>query len=118
VCFLQLFFFVAIAVSFFFASVLFFKNTYNSWLQSLTQIFCNYTLVQFSFFFSCSHRNKPADFAMRHFSYLQSLTTQVCNHIQTIKQQTDKVRFPFFATHITPGCNHGCQIVAIIHWLS
>jgi hypothetical protein len=52
-------------------------------------------LVQFSFFFSCSHRNKPADFAMRHFSYLQSLTTQVCNHIQTIKQQTDKVRFPF-----------------------
>jgi hypothetical protein len=104
----------------FFASVLF-LNTYNSWLQSLMQIFCNYTLVQFPFFFSCSHRNKPADFAMGHFSFLQSLTTQACNHIpnnQVALQANRQSQVSIFATHITTGCNHVCRIVAITHWLS
>jgi hypothetical protein len=38
----------------------------------------------FSFFlfsFFCSHRNKPAVFAMTYFNFLQSLATQACNHI-------------------------------------
>jgi hypothetical protein len=85
------------------------------------QIFCNYTLVQFPFFFSCSHRNKPADFAMGHFSFLQSLTTQACNHIpnnQVALQANRQSQVSIFATHITTGCNHVCRIVAITHWLS
>jgi hypothetical protein len=85
------------------------------------QIFCNYTLVQFPFFFSCSHRNKPADFAMGHFSFLQSLTTQACNHIpnnQVALQANRQSQVSIFATHITTGCNHVCRIVAITHWPS
>jgi hypothetical protein len=68
-------------------------------LQSLTQISCNYTLFQFSFSYFCSHRNKPADFAMRHFSFLQSLTTQACNHIlnnQVALQAHRQSQFSFF----------------------
>jgi hypothetical protein len=54
----------------------------------------------FLFLFS-SHRNKPADFAMRHFSFLQSHTTQACNHIpnnQVAFQPHRQSQVSFFAT--------------------
>jgi hypothetical protein len=97
----------------------FFANAHNSWLQSLTKISCNHTLAQLFFSFFCSHRNKPAVFAMTHFSFLQSLTTQA---FQTTRfsffNHTDKVRFLFLQTHIIPSCNHSRKLVAITHWFS
>jgi hypothetical protein len=59
---------------------------------------------------------------MTHFSFLQSVTTQACNHIPNNQvsffNHTDKVRFFFLQTHIIPSCNHSRKLVAITHWLS
>jgi hypothetical protein len=90
-------------------------------LQSRTPNCCNRTLVKFFFFFICSHRNKPEDFAIKQFRFLQSRTTQDCNHIPNNQlaffNHTDKVRVSFFVQpHITTVCNQSRQIVAITHW--
>jgi hypothetical protein len=84
------------------SQVSFFATAPNSWLQTHTPNSCNHTLAQFFFFFYFAvTKINPADFAMTHFSFLQSLTTQACNHIPNNQisffNQTDKVRFLFFA---------------------
>jgi hypothetical protein len=90
-------------------------------LQSRTPNSCNQILLQFFFFFFAVTETKPADFAMTHFSFLQPHTPQACNHFlnnQVALQAHRQSQVYIFATHITPGCNHARQIVAITHWFS
>jgi hypothetical protein len=76
----------------------------------------------FSFLFLfCSHRNKPADFAMRHFNFLQSHTTQTCYHIpnnEVTFQPHRQSQISFLQPQIIPGCNHSRKLVEITHWFS
>jgi hypothetical protein len=59
---------------------------------------------------------------MRHFSFLQSLTTQACNHIPNNQVALQAHRQSqvslFLQPHLIPGCNHARRLVAITHWLS
>jgi hypothetical protein len=98
-------------------------NTHNSWLQSRSPNSCNHTLAQLFFSFFCSHRNKPADFAMTHLSFfaityypgLQSYFKQPSFFFQPHRQS--EVSF-FLQTHIIPSYIHSCKLVAITHWFS
>jgi hypothetical protein len=81
----------------------------------------SHTCSVFLFLF-CSHRNKLADFAIKHFRFfaithyprLQSYSKQPSSFSTT---QT-KSEFLFVQPHITTGCNQSRQIVAITHWFS
>jgi hypothetical protein len=66
----------------------------------------------FSFLFLfCSHRNKPAGFAMRHFSFLQLHTIQACNYIRN-----NQVAFqPHRQSQVSFFCNRTYFLVAITH---
>jgi hypothetical protein len=96
---------------------IFFATAHNPWLQSRTPNSCNHTLAQFFFFFffAVIEINQQFSFAMTHFSFLQSLITQACNHIPnnlvSFSTTQTKSGFLFF-------CNRTFPLVAITHWLS
>jgi hypothetical protein len=72
-------------------------------------------LLSFFFFFICSHRNKPEDFAIKQFRFLQSRTTQDCKHIPNNQlaffKHTDKQSVVAKQTYVSFFCNHNIKPV-------
>jgi ferric iron reductase protein FhuF len=97
-------------------SQVFFATHITPGLQSRTPNSCNRTLVQFFFFFFAVTEINQQILQSNTLVFLQSLNTQVCNHIpkNQVALQAHKVRFLFFATahnswlqSRTPNsCNH------------